>query len=293
MNHQINQQAPASLKTKLAAAVANIYPANAAPVQYPPLDTVTKPNLTTAEAAHYLNRAQQTMRAWAMRDGIEGLRPTRINGRLAWCVADIRKLLGQGGFANIALMAGVAAVAYLAPGLIDLTSIAMLGAAGVIKFTEADTAARAGAAIAENCLDAMNGLDDQADHANVLAKGLIDLQKLKHHEHAAAGFSGALIDVIERGLRTMGTASQRDNIAMQNEVGRMMALSPAAALRRDHFINIEIPSFKPLNAEQNRILDAAFFAQEHGEDVFWLDVAEDIQQAADNAKTPPLPWQKA
>lgn len=94
---------------------------------------------------------------------------------------------------------------------------------GKLAFTESDCAAQAGAAIAENCLDEMNASDDQADHANLLAKALIDLPKLKHHEHAAGGFAGALIDVIERGLRTIGTAAQRDNISMQNEVGRMMA----------------------------------------------------------------------
>ena len=49
--------------------------------------------LPTPEAAYQLNRAQQTLRLWAMRE--DGpLRPIRINGRLAWPVADIRRLLG-------------------------------------------------------------------------------------------------------------------------------------------------------------------------------------------------------
>ena len=53
----------------------------------------TRSALPTAEAAFHLNRAQQTMRLWAMRE--DGpLRPLRINGRLAWKTDDLRKLLG-------------------------------------------------------------------------------------------------------------------------------------------------------------------------------------------------------
>jgi hypothetical protein len=49
--------------------------------------------LPTPEAAFHLNRAQQTLRLWAMRE--DGpLRPVRINGRLAWPTAEIKKLLG-------------------------------------------------------------------------------------------------------------------------------------------------------------------------------------------------------
>jgi hypothetical protein len=49
--------------------------------------------LPTCEAAYHLNRAQQTMRLWAMRE--DGpLRPMRINGRLAWPVSELRRVLG-------------------------------------------------------------------------------------------------------------------------------------------------------------------------------------------------------
>ena len=58
-----------------------------------PIDQVTRPILTTEEAAFYLNRKSQTLRCWAMReDGL--LQPVRINGRLGWKVADIRALIG-------------------------------------------------------------------------------------------------------------------------------------------------------------------------------------------------------
>lgn len=53
----------------------------------------TRAALPTPEAAFHLNRAQQTLRLWAM-DGSGPLQPRRINGRLAWPVADLRKLLG-------------------------------------------------------------------------------------------------------------------------------------------------------------------------------------------------------
>ena len=53
----------------------------------------TRTALPTCEAAYHLNRAQQTMRLWAMRE--DGpLRPIRINGRLAWKTDDLRRVLG-------------------------------------------------------------------------------------------------------------------------------------------------------------------------------------------------------
>lgn len=56
------------------------------------LELETRSVLPTREAAHHLNRAQQTLRLWAcFEDG--PLRPIRVNGRLAWPVAAIKKLL--------------------------------------------------------------------------------------------------------------------------------------------------------------------------------------------------------
>ncbi|MBA2482863.1 MAG: DNA-binding protein [Nitrosomonas sp.] len=60
--------------------------------QYPPIEQITRSAVTTNEAAFYLNRQPQTLRIWAMREN--GLiRPLRINGRLAWPVSEIKKLL--------------------------------------------------------------------------------------------------------------------------------------------------------------------------------------------------------
>jgi hypothetical protein len=75
-----------------------------------------------------------------------------------------------------------------------------LGKSLATSFTVTDCAAQAGAAIAENCLDAMLAANDQTESANLLAAALVDLATLKHHEHAAAGFAGAMVDVIEHGL---------------------------------------------------------------------------------------------
>ena len=59
---------------------------------FPPLESVNRPTVTTEEAAYYLNRRPQTMRCWAMRE--EGLlRPVRVNGRLAWPVQEIKRIL--------------------------------------------------------------------------------------------------------------------------------------------------------------------------------------------------------
>ena len=57
-----------------------------------PLDRETRAALPTPEAARHLNRAQQTLRLWAMREN-GPIRPIRVHGRLAWPVADLRKLL--------------------------------------------------------------------------------------------------------------------------------------------------------------------------------------------------------
>ena len=66
---------------------------NQTPQQFPPLETVTKPNLKTAEAAYYLDRASQTLRVWACLEN-GPLRPTRINGLLAWPTATVKALAG-------------------------------------------------------------------------------------------------------------------------------------------------------------------------------------------------------
>ena len=78
--------------------VANKLPATSAaqslPV-YPPLDLVTRPTVPTDQAAYYLNRQSQTLRAWSCLQPAGGIRPLKINGRLAWRTDDIRKLLGE------------------------------------------------------------------------------------------------------------------------------------------------------------------------------------------------------
>ncbi len=48
--------------------------------------------LPTNEAAAAINRAPQTLRKWACLE-CGPIRPTRINGRLAWKVSDLQKLL--------------------------------------------------------------------------------------------------------------------------------------------------------------------------------------------------------
>lgn len=75
--------------TKVTASSAKEHP------QFPPLETVTKPNLTTRELAFYSNMAEQTWRVKACYDTApEGLRPLRVCGKLAWPTAGVKKLLG-------------------------------------------------------------------------------------------------------------------------------------------------------------------------------------------------------
>jgi hypothetical protein len=61
--------------------------------QFLPLAQVTRPNLKTEEAAHYLNRRPQTLRAWACLEN-GPLRPKRIHGLLAWSTAEVKALAG-------------------------------------------------------------------------------------------------------------------------------------------------------------------------------------------------------
>lgn len=53
----------------------------------------TRAAIPTPEAAFHLSRAQQTLRLWAMREN-GPIRPLRINGRLAWPVAELKRVLG-------------------------------------------------------------------------------------------------------------------------------------------------------------------------------------------------------
>ena len=65
------------------------------PQKFPPLELVNRPTVPTEQAAHYMNRRPQTLRGWACCETFpEGLRPIRINGRLAWPVSELRRVLG-------------------------------------------------------------------------------------------------------------------------------------------------------------------------------------------------------
>jgi hypothetical protein len=48
--------------------------------------------LTTRDAALVLSRSQQTLRKWACLE-CGPLRPVHVNGRLAWRVSDLRRVL--------------------------------------------------------------------------------------------------------------------------------------------------------------------------------------------------------
>ena len=59
---------------------------------FPPIDQETRSHVETACAAFHLLRKPQTLRAYACLEN-GPIRPIRINGRLAWSVAEIRKLV--------------------------------------------------------------------------------------------------------------------------------------------------------------------------------------------------------
>lgn len=63
---------------------------------FPPLALETRTAIPTDSAAYYLSRKPQTLRAWACLEN-GPIRPVRINGRLAWKVADIQAVLNGEG----------------------------------------------------------------------------------------------------------------------------------------------------------------------------------------------------
>lgn len=67
------------------------------PEDFPELAAAAKgrDTLPTNEAAPSINRRPQTLRKWACLEN-GPIRPVRINGRLAWLVSDLKKLLSGG-----------------------------------------------------------------------------------------------------------------------------------------------------------------------------------------------------
>lgn len=62
-------------------------------IELVPLEREPRATLPTREAARHLNRADQTLRLWACHEN-GPIQPARVNGRLAWRVADLRRVLG-------------------------------------------------------------------------------------------------------------------------------------------------------------------------------------------------------
>ncbi len=58
-----------------------------------PLVLETRSALPTSEAAYHLNRAEQTLRIWALQNN-GPVKCLRVGGRLQWPVADIKRVMG-------------------------------------------------------------------------------------------------------------------------------------------------------------------------------------------------------
>jgi len=67
---------------------------NTVTVTIPALDAETRTHVDTETAAYHLMRKPQTLRIWAMASREAPIRPVKIFGRLAWAIADIKKLRG-------------------------------------------------------------------------------------------------------------------------------------------------------------------------------------------------------
>lgn len=62
---------------------------------FPAIATETRSHVETACAAYWMNRKPQTLRVWACLEN-GPLRPSRVNGRLAWAVSEIRMIMNGG-----------------------------------------------------------------------------------------------------------------------------------------------------------------------------------------------------
>lgn len=60
---------------------------------FPPIEQVTRPNVPTKQAAYYLDRSEMTLRLWS-HSGKGPIEPLRVGGRLAWPVAELRRIMG-------------------------------------------------------------------------------------------------------------------------------------------------------------------------------------------------------
>lgn len=61
--------------------------------KFPSLSQETRTHVSTENAAWLLGRACQTLRVWACYESKGPLRPVRVAGRLAWPVAEIKRVL--------------------------------------------------------------------------------------------------------------------------------------------------------------------------------------------------------
>ncbi len=94
--HQATNESPVSCRSRRAR-MSQMEP-HCSPVEsqrlFAPLHLETRAVVPTDCAAFHLNRRPQTLRCWAMRQPSDVPRPIRVNGRLAWRVDDLRRVLG-------------------------------------------------------------------------------------------------------------------------------------------------------------------------------------------------------
>lgn len=65
------------------------------PADFVPLDVEKRTHVSTNLLCAHMGRQPQTVRGWASAETYpDGLKPIRVNGRLAWPVAGIRRALG-------------------------------------------------------------------------------------------------------------------------------------------------------------------------------------------------------
>lgn len=66
--------------------------------------------------------------------------------------------------------------------------------------TSGDCSEQLGSILASGALNEILGASCQAERGDILKTAILELQKLPHPKRAVGGFSGVLVNVLERGL---------------------------------------------------------------------------------------------
>ena len=178
------------------------------PADFVPLHLETRTHVTTAVLCWHLSFKEQTARQWASAGtSPAGLTPLRVQGRLAWPVSGIRKVLGFGVTTWLTNTDNHGHEIAVGNGLLSA------GTKASTKHSISSGAERAGAVMGCDLVDELWALRGrpQAEAFRALRDKLLALSKLEHFDSAAGGFAGAIVNVLEIGIAHVPTFKREES----------------------------------------------------------------------------------